>query len=425
MAQNRQVTKTYPMAAIIVLAVAVVGQGQEGTDGWHQWGGPTRNFHVAAAPLADSWPADGPPHLWSRDLGEGYSAIVAQQDLLVTMYREGEKEVVVALAAGSGSTQWQFSYDAPLLHDGYFDIWLNSAGPGPYATPLIAGDQVFALGTNGQLHVLDLQTGALQWSHNLVDLFALSDFVAFTSSPLVFGETVILPLGSSGHGVVAFDQETGAFVWQSENFGVAPSSAVLISVDGEEQLVVFGQQMLVGLDPTDGNHLWRHVLESETPLNIATPVWGPDNMLFVSAAYDGGSVALRLRQLDGHTTVEEVWSTNRMRVHFSNALRVGNLILGSSGDFGPTFLTAMDITTGEERWRERSFARSHMLYADGKVVFVDEDGEVAIASVSDAGLDVHARHSVLTSNAWTPPTLVDGTLYVRDRRTIVALDLSD
>lgn len=425
MAPNRRVTTMYGMTVIMVLAAAVVGQGQEGTGGWHQWGGPTRNFHVASAPLADAWPADGPPQLWSRELGEGYSAIVAQRDLLVTMYREGGNEVVVALAAGSGSTRWQFSYAAPLLHDGYFDVWLNGAGPGPYATPLIAGDQVFSVGTNGQFHALDLQTGALQWSHNLVDLFELSDFVAFASSPLAFGETVILPLGSSGHGVVAFAQETGAVVWQSEKFEVAPSSAVLISVDGEEQLVVFGQRALVGLDPTDGSRLWRHPLEGETPLNIATPVWGPGNMLFVSAAYDRGSLALRLRQLDGDTTVEEMWSANRMRVHFSNALRVGNLVLGSSGDFGPAFLTAIDITTGEERWRERSFARSHMLYADGKVVLVDEDGEVAIASIGDAGLDVHARHSVLTNNAWTPPTLVNGTLYLRDRRTIVALDLSE
>ena len=48
-------------------------------------------------------------------------------------------------------------------------------------------------------------------------------------------------------------------------------------------------------------------------------------------------------------------------------------------------------------------------------------GEVAIASIGDEGLDVHARHSVLTDNAWTPPTLVDGTLYVRDRRMIVGV----
>ena len=417
--------RLYGLTAFMVFAAVAVGQGQEHAGDWYQWGGPTRNFHVVSAPLADAWPADGPTRLWSRELGEGYSSILAKGDLLVTMYRDDGQEVVVALDAGSGATRWQLSYDAPLLHDGYFDVWLNAAGPGPYATPLIVGDQVFSLGTNGQFHALDLQTGALQWSHNLVDLFDLSDFVAFASSPLPYGDTVILPLGSSGHGVVAFDEETGAVVWQSEAFGVAPSSAVLISVDGEEQLVVFAQQALVGLDPSDGSLLWRYPLESETPLNIATPVWGAGNLLFVSAAYDGGSMVFRLRRSGRDTTVEKVWSTNRLRVHFVNALRVGDLVLGSSGDFGPAFFAAFDMATGEERWRERSFARSHMLYADGKVVLVDEDGEVAIATVGDSGLDVHARHSVLTDNAWTPPTLVDGTLYVRDRRTIVALDLRE
>ena len=64
-----------------------------------------------------------------------------------------------------------------------------------------------------------------------------------------------------------------------------------------------------------------------------------------------------------------------------------------------------------------------MLYADCKLVIVDEDGDIAIASVTDQGIDVHARQSVLTANAWTPPTLVDGTLFVRDRTQIVALDL--
>ena len=299
MAQNGLVTTMYGMTTIMVLAAVMVGKGTGGDRRLVSvgWADPELSCGVDAARRRLARGRSSP----SVEPGarRGYSAIVAQRDLLVTMYREGGNEVVVALDAGSGATRWQFSYDAPLLHDGYFDVWLNGAGPGPYATPLIAGDQVFSLGTNGQFHTLDLQTGATQWSHNLVDLFELSDFVAFASSPLAFGETVILPLGSSVQGVVAFDQETGAVVWQSEEFAVAPSSAVLISVDGEEQLVVFAHQALVGLDPTDGSRLWRHPLESETPLNIATPVWGPDNLLFVSAAYDGGSLALRLRQIDG------------------------------------------------------------------------------------------------------------------------------
>ena len=49
--------------------------------------------------------------------------------------------------------------------------------------------------------------------------------------------------------------------------------------------------------------------------------------------------------------------------------------------------------------------------------------ELAVASVTPDGLQVHARAPVLTSNAWTPPTLVGSMLYVRDRRDILALDL--
>ena len=90
---------------------------------------------------------------------------------------------------------------------------------------------------------------------------------------------------------------------------------------------------------------------------------------------------------------------------------------------GGLALDTMDVATGEEVWRERRFARAHMVYADGKLVIIDEDGDLAIASVGDQGLEVHAQTPLLTENAWTPPTLVGTTLYVRDRRNILALDL--
>ena len=61
---------------------------------------------------------------------------------------------------------------------------------------------------------------------------------------------------------------------------------------------------------------------------------------------------------------------------------------------------------------------------NGTLVIVDESGEIAVASVSREGLRVHARKQILTSNAWTPPTLVGSTLYVRDRKEILALDLN-
>ena len=118
---------------------------------WPQWGGPMRNFHAESARIARAWPEGGPRQRWRRPLGEGYSSILVDGGTLVTMYRRGDSEVIVALDAATGRTRWEHAYDAPLTRDGYFDVWLNSAGPGPYSTPLIADGIVFAVGVTGQV----------------------------------------------------------------------------------------------------------------------------------------------------------------------------------------------------------------------------------------------------------------------------------
>ncbi|MCY4658417.1 MAG: PQQ-like beta-propeller repeat protein [Acidobacteria bacterium] len=404
---------------------AATAAQHEGADAWRQLGGPHRNFRVDSAAVATAWGAGGPTRLWSRPLGEGYSSILADGDLLVTMYRRDDDEVIIALDAATGATRWEYAYAAPLVHNGYFDVWLNSAGPGPYSTPLIAGDTVFAVGVDGRLHALDKRTGELRWAHDLVAAFEIAEYNAFASSPIAYGRTVILPLGGSGNGVVAFDRETGATLWRSPALDLAPGSPVLIEVDGQDQLVVVGQQELVGLDPRDGRRLWSHPHTNELGLNISMPVWSGDNALFLSSGYDGGSRLIRLSRIDGRTTSEGVWSNNRMRVHFGNALHMDGLLLASTGDFGPAFLAALDAETGAEVWRERTFARAQLLDADGLLVILDEDGELAVASVTLDGLQVHARAPVLTANAWTPPTLAGSTLYVRDRQRILALDLGE
>ncbi len=417
-------TVLFAVPAIVVALSGGSTRAQTGSVGWPQWGGPTRNFRVATAEIVREWPPSGPRQLWRRSLGEGYSSVLVDGGILVTMYRRGDAEVIVALDAATGRTQWEHAYQAPITRNDYIDVWINSAGPGPYSTPLIADSTVFAVGATGRFHALDLHTGAIRWSHDLVAIFKLNDYNAFASSPLAYGDNVILPLGGSRQGVVAFKRDTGTLVWQSDPLDLAPGSPLLVDVDGHMELIVWALTEFVALNPHDGRALWRHPHPAQYGLNISTPVWQPGNRLFVSSAYGGGSRMVRLSRIDAQTKPEELWFNSRMRLHFGSALRMGDLIMGSSGDFGPAFIVALDVDTGAEIWRNRTFARAQMIDANGTLVIVDESGEIAVASVSRQGLQVHARQQILTSSAWTPPTLVGSTLYVRDRKEILALDLN-
>jgi outer membrane protein assembly factor BamB len=411
-------------AALFVTIRGASPHAQAPPGGWPQWGGPSRDFHVDAGTIARTWPESGPRVSWRRPLGEGYSSILVDGPILATMYRRDDTEVVTALDAETGKTRWEHASRAPLTHNGYFDVWLNAAGPGPYSTPLIADGLVFAVGVTGQFRALDLRTGALKWSHDLVELFDLREYNAFAASPLAYAGNVILPLGGSGRGVAAFKRETGAVVWRSDPLAMGPGSPILIDLDGHQELVVWGQGELAGLNPDDGRLLWKHSHPTQMGLNISTPVWTPDHRLFVSSAYGGGSRMMQVSRSGGRTAVQNVWADNRMRLHFGTALRVGDLIVGSSGDFGPAFMAAVRVDTGAEVWRDRTFARAQIVESHGTLVIVDEDGDLAVASIAEGRLRVHARKAMLTQNAWTPPTLVGSTVYLRDRKEMLAVDLS-
>jgi len=112
---KRSHCRSVVLAAILFLAFTITpAQTPDAakTLEWTQWGGPHRNFKSDVTGLAQSWPATGPRPLWSRELGDGYSAIAAESGKRFTMYRRGEQDVVVALDAATGKTVWEYPYPA-------------------------------------------------------------------------------------------------------------------------------------------------------------------------------------------------------------------------------------------------------------------------------------------------------------------------
>ena len=419
---KRSHCRSVVLAAILFLAFTITpAQTPDAakTLEWTQWGGPHRNFKSDVTGLAQSWPATGPRPLWSRELGDGYSAIAAESGKLFTMYRRGEQDVVVALDAATGKTVWEYPYPAAFTKE--YEL---EQGPGPRAMPLVVGHEVYALGATGKLHCLDKRNGKVIWSHDLVQEFnGTVRARGYSSSPIAYKNTVIVMVGGAGHALIAFNQKDGTVAWKKQDFDNAYSSPLLINVNGEEQLVAFMYGDIIGVDPNNGDLLWSHPHKTESGVNVSMPVWGEDNLLFFSSGYDGGSQVIKLSRVGSKTVVEQLWANKLMRIHFGNAIRMGDYVYASSGDFGPAPFTAIDVKTGQIAWRNRSLARATAILAGKQFILLDEDGNLALATPTANGLTINSRIELLKSNAWTVPTLVGTTLYVRDRQRVMALDL--
>ncbi|HEX4915277.1 MAG TPA: PQQ-binding-like beta-propeller repeat protein [Vicinamibacterales bacterium] len=422
------------------LSLALTAQTKP-ADSWTQWGGPNRNFIVNTTGLADTWPETGPPVLWSRPLGTGHSAILVDDGRLYTMYRAGNgrakqgpwdaEETVIAMDAATGKTLWEHKY--PSRREDF------SFGAGPHSTPIIVGDRLFTIGTNKQMFAFDKRTGKVLWSRDFVKDFNSHELLirpvvktGYGCSPIAYRDTIICSVGGPGQSVMAFRQSDGAVVWKSGDFLTSEAPPIMINVAGRDQLVVFGGGTVNGMDPVNGKILWSHVHDPGNDLNCGTPLFGPDNILFVSSAYRAGSRAIQLKPDRDVTYAEELWFTNRVRFMFLNAIRVGDFVYGTTGDFGPAFLTALNIKTGQPAWQHRGFGRASMVYADtppagggqGKAIIMDEDGDLALARLAPEGVTILAEaKKVFDTTTWTVPTLVGRTLYARDREKIVALDL--
>ncbi|MEO1084426.1 MAG: PQQ-binding-like beta-propeller repeat protein, partial [Acidobacteriota bacterium] len=391
---------------------------------WVQWGGPNGDFTVESEGLAEGWPEEGPKTLWRRPLGSGHSSILAHGGRLFTMYRDGDQEVVIALDAATGKTVWEHRYVTELWPD-----MREVFGLGPNATPAIIGDRIVSIGISGQLRCLDLASGELLWQHDLPAKYGRrerQEEYGYSNSPLLYQGKILVLVGGTDHGVVSFDPADGSALWQSAPGGISYAPATLTTLGGQDHFVYFSPQGVVALDPSTGGQLWDSPMEYGNGNHLTPIVKCDDHHIWVGSQFPtGGGRLLEIRHQEGAWTAEQVWFETYLRASHWTSIRLGDFIYGSIGGNQVSILTAFNWKTGEVAWRRRGFHKAQSLYADGKLLFLDEEGQLVLANVSPTGLEVLASAQVSESVSWSLPTLVGTQLYLRDQTSILALDLAE
>lgn len=382
---------------------------------WPHHLGPARDGHSAETGLARSWPKDGPPVVWKREVGTGWAGVAGAGDRLILFHRVGDDEVVECLDPATGKTRWTGKYHSRYVDDFRFDN-------GPRATPLIADNRVFTFGADGDLRAWDLATGKNLWGRNVNrDYGVPKGYFGAAASPILAGGKLLLNVGAKGAGIVAFDPATGKEVWKATGNPVSYSSPVLAKVRGEELAVFLTRSGLLAVVPETGQVRYRQAFRPRplASVSAASPLVHGDRV-FLSTAYGTGSALFDLKP----GKPEEVWQgSDILSCHYNTPLLIDGHLYGIDGrqEGGHAGFRCVEWNTGKVKWTEERFNCSGLIAADGLILATPESGDVVLIRPSPEGYKELSRAKVLESPVRALPALADGRLFVRDGTTLQAL----
>lgn len=437
------------VAGLATLPLVVIATARG--DDWHAFLGPQGSGVSSETGLLAEWPADGPPVLWKKKVGEGYAAPAVRGDRLVFFHREGDEEIVDCLSATTGATLWRHAAPTDFLDPyGY--------NGGPRAAPVLTADRCFTFGAEGRLTCLDLATGAPLWQRETAREFDVPPaFFGAGATPLIDGDQLIVMVG--GHpraGVVAFDIGTGKTRWQTigcDDFPAAPvriqrdrppeklasyASPALATIHGQRHLLCFMRPGLVSLDPATGRKRFAFWFRSplHDSVNAAQPVVA-NNRIFLSAAYDTGAIMLEVAADGGSAAV--AWRDElAMQNHWSTTIARDGFLYGFSGrhEQGSDF-RCVRARDGAVRWRtptdqrpatrEPFYGRGSAIFADGRFIVMGERGTLALVEATLERFRELSRASFpeLDHPCWTAPVLANRRLYITGCRSTTGTSRRD
>lgn len=380
---------------------------------WPQWRGPNRDGAVASFRAPASWPE----HLrekWKIDVGWGYATPLVVGERVYVYTRQGEDEVLTALAADSGDLLWRASYPAPFE--------MKSAtrrhGPGPKSTPAFADGRLFTLGMSGMVTAFEAENGKQLWQKPAPPVEPLYHTAM---SPLVDGALVILHVGGHDDGALtAFDAATGTARWSWDGDGPAYGSPMVFELAGVRQVVTFTQENFIGVSASTGELLWRRPFVTPSTTTSQTPILHGDAV--IQAGRANGITAFRVvRQGDGFQTVD-VWHTDEVSLHMTNGVVIDGVLFGLSHlNSGQYF--ALDLDTGKVLWTSepRQAENAAMIRAGSAILSLEDDAELVVIQNSRSAFEPLARYEVAASATWAQPTLSGNRLFVKDVSTLALL----
>lgn len=376
---------------------------------WTNYRGPNRDGRYEEVPVLTSWPAAGLTPIWKQPVGIGYASFTVADGAAYTIEQRRRQEVVVAYDLNTGRQLWTQAWNAE---------YSDSTGDGPRATPTWDEGRLYVLGATGELRCLEAKTGRVIWGKNILSENGASNLPwAMAASPLIVDDKVIvLPGGSGGKSVVAYNKMTGAPVWKSLDDRQAYVSPMLVTLNGRRQILVVSSTRAVGLVPENGQLIWSFTWDTDMGINASQPIIVSANRFFISSGYGKGAALVEVNGANARA----VWENINMKNKFnSSVLHQGHVYGLDEG-----ILSCVDVNTGERKWKGGRYGYGQLLLAGGNLIVITDTGELALVKAAPDQFTELARFQAIEGKTWNYPAIAGGRLLVRNANQMAAYNIA-
>ncbi|HVY72213.1 MAG TPA: PQQ-binding-like beta-propeller repeat protein [Verrucomicrobiae bacterium] len=381
---------------------------------WTEFRGPTGQGNISLKNLPLEW-SDTKNVAWKQEIpGQGWSSpVLYQGKLYVTTALMPAPETgnklslkAVCLDAESGKVIWTTEIFAKDSVPG-----IHSKNSHASATPLIDGNRLYVHFGHHGTACLALD-GKVIWRQ---ETLGYSPVHGNGGSPVIVDNALIYSAdGASDPFVVALDKRDGKVIWKVARVTPAKKkfsfcTPLVITVNGQKQVISPGSGAVCAYDPKDGREIWR-ARYGEGYSVVPRPVFG-HGMIFLSSGYDR-PVAMAIR-VDGQGDVTDThvaWTMTKGAPNTPSMVLDGDELYMLS-DAG--IASCVDAKTGTVHWQERvcGTSSSSPLLVNGRIYFQDETGLTVVVKAGKT-------FEKIASNALNERTLAscaaeDGALFIR------------
>jgi outer membrane protein assembly factor BamB len=389
---------------VLSAADALPAKVSSSTADWPCWRGPL------GTGVAD--PHQKPPLKWSATenvvwkapvpgRGHGSPIVVGNCVLLQTAETEPEQQSVLCYDRKSGKELWK-----TVVHKGGLVKKGNQNSSFASSTPCWDGERMLV----NFLNQGAIYTTALDLSGNQLWQVKVADYAVhqgFASSPMVYGDLVLVTADSDIGGVIAaLARQSGKQVWseprpKEDNY----TSPIVLHIGGKDQLLVSGCKLVSSFNPKSGKKLWE--IEGST-IECVTSIVTDGERIFVSGGWPRQHVEAIFADGSGKTAWE-----SKLQVYVPSMIVKDGYLYGIQDRVG--IATCWKCDSGEEMWKERlpgGTVSSSLVLAGDNLFATNEAGETFIFKATPEKYEKVALNR-LGNSVFATPAICGSRIYHR------------